>query len=125
MRGKGALIWPITNNEGFGGPKDQKIACHFDRTFCPKSTTAAPRAAQTAGPPCGREFDIKPARRPCGKQWAPDGQWPKKYWCYTDYSRTTGEYVGAPNVTFCTDGYGTWQRTGLFDRCMAVEGWCG
>jgi hypothetical protein len=76
--------------------------------------------AQTA-PPCGQEYWIKPSKMPCGSQWKPRGQWPKRYWCYTDYNM---EIHGSSGVTYCTNGAGVWERSALLDRCNGVEGWC-
>jgi hypothetical protein len=52
---------------------------------------------------------------PCGKEWRPLGEWKAKWWCYTDYN------FGGD--TYCTNGYGTWNRSG-WDPCVGKEGWC-
>jgi TPR repeat protein len=76
--------------------------------------------AQGRGPACGQEVGIFPAREPCGRDWRPWGQW-KGSWCYSDFNWDSS---GSSSVTFCTNGYGTWQRSALLDECVGVEGWC-
>lgn len=72
-------------------------------------------------PKCGQEFNIAPSKKPCGKEWRAQGEWKSKYWCYTDYNFRVGSQEGA---TFCTNGFGTWDRNGILDPCKGKEGWC-
>lgn len=72
-------------------------------------------------PACGRDFKITPSKMPCGNRWAPRGNWPEPYWCYTDFNMQLG---GVQGVTYCTDGAGVWQRSRMTDPCSGAKGWC-
>lgn len=51
----------------------------------------------------------------------PDGEWRAEFWCYTDFSDP--DPVNKP--TYCKNrSGGVWDRSGLFDPCAGVDGWC-
>lgn len=74
-----------------------------------------------SAPPCGQEFNIVPSKLPCGKEWRPWGKWKAKDWCYTDFNFVASDGTAA---TYCTNGVGTWERSGRLDPCNDKEGWC-
>jgi len=84
------------------------------------SAPAIEDKAQGQGPACGQEVNIFPGRKPCGREWRPWGQWKERFWCYTDFDWSSN---GSSGVTFCTNGYGTWDSA-ILRQCGGVEGWC-
>lgn len=51
----------------------------------------------------------------------PAGEWKAEFWCYTDF--LDPDPVNKP--TYCRNrSGGVWNRSGLFDPCAGVDGWC-